>query len=116
MASTFFGLNIGASGLYAYQIGINTTAHNVSNAETDGYTRQIVNKQASKAISVGSGYGMVGTGVNVTSISQVRNKYLDEKYSFNSTLSGEYSTKSYYMTEMESYFNEVSVEGFTQLR
>ena len=113
MASTFFGLNIGASGLYAYQIGINTTAHNVSNAETDGYTRQIVNKQASKAISVGSGYGMVGTGVNVTSISQVRNKYLDEKYSFNSTLSGEYSTKSYYMTEMESYFNEVSVEGFT---
>lgn len=113
MASTFFGLNIGKTGLYAYQIGINTTAHNVSNAETNGYTRQIVNKQASKALSVGSSYGMVGTGVDVTSISQVRNKYLDEKYLFNSNLSGEYTTKSYYMTEIESYFNEVSVEGFT---
>lgn len=113
MASTFFGLNIGKSGLYAYQIGINTTAHNVANAETAGYTRQIVNKQASQALSVGSSYGMVGTGVDVTSITQVRSKYLDEKLSFNATLSGEYSTKSYYMTEIESYFNEVSVEGFT---
>ena len=113
MASTFFGLNIGKSGLNAYQIGINTTAHNVSNAETTGYTRQIVNKQASIPLSVGSRYGMVGTGVDVTSITQVRNQYLDEKYTFNNTLSGEYSTKSYYMSEVESYFNEVTVEGFT---
>lgn len=113
MASTFFGLNIGKSGLYAYQIGINTTAHNVSNAETAGYTRQVVNKQASLAISAGSSYGMLGTGVNVTDISQVRNRYLDEKYQFNTNLSGEYTTKSYYMGEIESSFNEITVEGFT---
>lgn len=113
MASTFFGLNIGKSGLYAYQIGINTTAHNVANAETIGYTRQVVNKQASKALSVGSSYGMVGTGVDVTSISQIRNQYLDEKYYFNTTLAGEYSTKAFYMTEVESQFNEVAVQGFT---
>ena len=113
MASTFFGLNIGKSGLYAYQIGINTTAHNVSNAETDGYTRQVVNKQASKPLRVGTSYGMVGTGVDVTSISQVRNQYLDEKFRFNTSISNEYTTKSYYMTEIESHLNEVSVKGFT---
>lgn len=113
MASTFFGLNIGVTGLYAHQVGINTTAHNVANAETDGYTRQVVNKQASNAISVGSQYGMLGTGVNVTGIEQIRSKYLDEKYRFNTTLAGECETKTYYMSEVESYFNEVAVEGFT---
>jgi len=113
MASTFFGLNIGKSGLYAYQLGINTTAHNVANAETKGYTRQVVNKQASKPLSVGCSYGMVGTGVDVTSIEQVRSKYLDEKYSFNTSISGEYTTKDYYMEELQSYFNEITVDGFT---
>ena len=113
MASTFFGLNIGKSGLYAYQIGINTTAHNIANAETNGYTRQVVNKQASKPLSVGTSYGMVGTGVDVTSIEQVRSKYLDEKYSYNMSVAGEYAAKDYYMKELETYFNEITVDGFT---
>ena len=114
MASTFFGLNIAKTGLYAHQIGINTATHNVANADTKGYTRQIVNKQASIPLSVGSRYGMVGTGVDVMSITQVRNQYLDEKFSFNTSISGEYTSKAYYMTEIGSYFNEITVQGFTK--
>ena len=37
MANTFFGLTIGASGLYASNISINTTAHNISNVNTIGF-------------------------------------------------------------------------------
>ena len=40
MASSFFGLDIGKSGLYTAQAGLNTTAHNIANIETEGYTRQ----------------------------------------------------------------------------
>ena len=50
MASTFFGLNISKTGLSAYQASINTTAHNISNATTDGYSRQVVKKQAAAAL------------------------------------------------------------------
>lgn len=113
MASTFFGLNIGKSGLYAYQSALDTTAHNISNAETDGYSKQVMGQQASKALSVDSSYGMMGTGVTVTGVTQQRDNYYDVKYWENNTMYGEYSTKSYYMTEVENYFNDVSVDGFT---
>ncbi|SHL50370.1 flagellar hook-associated protein 1 FlgK [Anaerocolumna jejuensis DSM 15929] len=113
MPSTFFGLSIGTSGLYTYQAGITTTAHNISNIETKGYTRQILNQQASDAIRVNGSYGMVGTGVTATGISQARDVYYDLKYRNNNTVSGEYQAKTYYMTEIESYLNDVSKEGFT---
>ncbi|BBF44951.1 flagellar hook-associated protein FlgK [Lachnospiraceae bacterium KM106-2] len=114
MPSTFFGLNIGTSGLYTYQAALNTTAHNISNAETTGYTRQVLNQSASKPISVYSSYGMVGTGVTGTSITQTRNSYYDTKYRMNNSLYGMYKTKEYYMSSIENYFNEVNDTGFTK--
>ena len=113
MPSTFFGLNIGTTGLYTYQAALNNTAHNVANAETKGYSRQILNQHAGVAIRVNSRYGMVGTGVDVESIKQVRNEYYDLKYRKNNTLYGNYSTKDYYMKEVENNFNEINMEGFT---
>ncbi len=113
MSSTFFGLNIGQTGLYAYQSALDTTAHNISNAETEGYSRQVMEQKAGKALKMNSTYGMAGTGVSVTGVVQKREEYYDSKYRKNNTLYGEYSGKSYYMNEIESYFNEVSVEGFT---
>ncbi len=113
MSSTFFGLNIAKSGLYAYQAALNTTSHNISNAETDGYSRQIMGQKASKALQMNSTYGMAGTGVAVTGVVQQRENYYDMKFWKSSTLYGEYSSKSHYMSEIENYFNEVSVDGFT---
>ncbi len=113
MSSTFFGLNIGVSGLYTYQAALDTTAHNVSNAETEGYSRQVMNQKANKALQMHSSYGMAGTGVTVDGVEQQRDQYYDSKYWKNNLQYGEYSGKSYYMNEIESYFNEVSVDGFT---
>lgn len=113
MPSTFFGLNIGRSGLYTYQAALNTTSHNIANTETKGYSRQIVNQQAAFPLRVNNTYGMVGSGVDIISITQERNFYYDLKYWKNNAIYGEYSGKEYYMTEIESYFNEVSLKGFT---
>lgn len=113
MGSTFFGLNIGQTGLYAYQAALDTTAHNISNTETDGYTRQVMGQQAGKALRVNSTYGMAGTGVTVTGVEQLRDIYYDVKFWKNSTMYGEYSVKSHYMTEIENYFNDIAVDGFT---
>lgn len=113
MGSSFFGLQIGQTGLYAYQAALDTTAHNISNSETEGYTRQVMNQKAGKALRMHSSYGMAGTGVNVTGVTQLRDEYYDVKYRKNNTILGEYATKAHYMTEIEGYFNEVSLEGFT---
>lgn len=114
MRSTFFGLNIGQTGLYAYQAALDTTAHNIANTETQGYTRQAMTQTAGKALQVNSSYGMAGSGVNVTGVEQMREKYYDMKFWKNNKLFGEYSTKSHYMTEVENYFNDISVDGFTE--
>lgn len=113
MPSTFFGLNIGTSGLYTYQAALNTTSHNIANTDTKGYSRQILNQQAGVAIRMNSSYGMAGTGVVATGITQARDAYYDTKYRNNNTIYGSFNAKNYYMTEIENYFNEVTVEGYT---
>lgn len=67
-------LNIGITGLRVAQAGLMTTSHNIANASTTGYNRQI-NIQAS-AIPNYTGYGFVGQGANVTSVQRVYSQYL----------------------------------------
>ena len=50
MPSTFFGLNIGASGLRSFQVAVNTTANNIANVQTKGYTRQQATLAATTAM------------------------------------------------------------------
>ncbi len=57
MVSQFFGLNIAGSGLRAANAALNTTANNISNANTDGYTRQAVKQEATDALRVFATYG-----------------------------------------------------------
>ena len=113
MASTFFGLNIGQTGLYAYQAALDTTAHNITNSETEGYTRQVMSQKAGKALLMNSSYGMAGTGVAIGGVTQLRDEYYDLKFRKNNALYGEYDSKSHYMTEVENYFNEINDDGFT---
>lgn len=113
MPSTFFGITIGKSGMYASQTAINTTAHNASNAATDGYTRQVVSQKASTPLALYTSAGMAGTGVDVTGINRVRNVYYDEKYWSCNTKYGLYNTKQYYMGSIEGYFSETNSDGIT---
>ena len=112
MANTFFGLTIGTTGLYGANLGINTTAHNITNAETEGYSRQVLKTRADTALKANSTYGMIGTGLSVYSIKQIRDNYYDEKFRSNKSLSGFYDAQDYYMKSIEGYFNEIQLEGF----
>lgn len=103
MASTFFGLNIAVSGMNTYNAVLNTTAHNISNTKTTGYSKQVVNQQAKKALSLKTSFGMQGTGVEVTEIVNTRDSYYDYKYRKSTTTLGYYDTVKYYMSSIEDY-------------
>ncbi len=111
MASTFFGLSIATSGLYASQSSMNTSAHNIANTQTAGYSRQETTLQAGTPISLTSSYGMVGTGVATVNIKQYRDAYYDTKYRNNNTILGNYSTKEYYFLSIENVISETNSEG-----
>ena len=116
MASTFFGLHIGYSGLNAFNASINTTANNVSNVETEGYSRQTVNLQSSSALRVYQKYGSVGTGVTAEKVTQMRDEYYDQKYWYTNPSLGYYDRKVYYMNQIEDYYTDsVSNPGFSTI-
>ena len=116
MPSTFFGLDIAYTGVQAANAKVNTTANNIANVETKGYTRQEANQVASQALRISQSYGMAGTGVTTTDITQVRNEYYDVKYWQSQTNLGQYETKMYYMYQIEDYFTDKdNVEGFEPL-
>ena len=114
MASTFFGLNIAYTGLLASNAGLNTTGNNIANMETEGYSRQKVNQVAANAIRTYTTYGSAGAGVETLSIERVRDEYYDAKYWNNQANYGEFSSKNYYMEQIESYFSDgEQLSGFT---
>lgn len=117
MASQFFGLNIGRSGLMAFQAAINTTANNVSNVQTTGYTRQTTNMEASDPLRVYAKYGSMGSGVTVTGITQERNLYYDMKYWQNNSTNGYYQQKLYYLDQVQGILrdDESSQKGFSTI-
>lgn len=101
MASTFYGLNIARSGMSTYYAGLNTTGHNISNAKTEGYSKQTVEQRAKEALSLKTSYGMVGGGVEAYDITSSRDEYYDYKYRKNNSIYGRYETLSYYMKNVE---------------
>ncbi len=115
MPSQFFGLNIAASGLRTANASLNTTANNISNANTDGYTRQKVTQEATDALRVFTTYGCAGAGVDAIAIERVRDSFYDVKFRDNESLLGTATQKNYYNGLIEDYLNDDGTTGFSSL-
>lgn len=116
MPSQFFGLNIAYTGLLASNAALNTTANNISNVQTEGYSRQVVNQSAALALRTYTTYGCAGAGVDVNSIDRVRDVFYDFKYWNNNAKVGEYTTLQDYMNQIQDYFkDDETTEGFNTI-
>ena len=116
MSSQFFGLEIGHTGLTAFQAAINTTANNISNVETPGYSKQKVNLEAQSALRVYQKYGSTSTGVVPKDITRSRDLYYDQKYWANQASYGYYDKLDYYMPQIEEfYIDNTAKPGFNTL-
>lgn len=85
-------LGIGQSALTAAQVGLATTGHNIANAATPGYNRQVVIQGAAMAQNFGAGF--MGQGTEVASVMRVYNEYLGQQVQGNQTSKS--SLDSYY--------------------
>jgi flagellar hook-associated protein 1 FlgK len=84
-------LTSGVSGLLAFQRALETTSHNVANANTPGYNRQQVQLATQGADQLGSGW--VGRGVQVTTI----------RRTFDATLSGQVRDATSTHAQLDTY-------------
>ena len=114
MPSTFFGLNIAYTGLTAANAGLNTTGNNISNVNTEGYSRQVVTQQANNALRTYTTYGCAGSGVDTIGIERQRDAFYDFKYWNNNAQLGEFEELKYYMKQIEDYFkDDTTIKGFS---
>lgn len=108
-ASIFNALSIGYSGLSAAQAGVNTTSHNITNAESEGYTRQRVMQAAATPLYLAP--GNVGNGTQVTDIARIFDNFVYDRYTGIAS-DKEYSdfTKTTLET-LSTYFPEIDGVG-----
>ena len=83
--SLMSGLYVGVSGLQTSQNALNTTAHNVTNSENEGYVRQQVMQATNvyntiKTTQYGVSDQQIGLGVVYARTRQVRDVFLDATY------------------------------------
>ena len=111
-------LYVGTSGLQTGQNALNTTAHNMSNIDTTGYTRQQVQQGTryyntiSKTASAIS-YQQIGLGVNYSQVKQVRDYFLDRTYRRESGRSAFYEASVAAVEEVEDLFQELQGQTFS---
>ena len=108
---------VGTSGLQTSNNALNTAAHNLSNIETAGYTRQQI-LQGSKfynTIGIASVSNMqVGIGVDYTKCRQVRDEFLDVSYRKENGRSSFYEICSESTQEIETLLGEMEGASFKE--
>jgi flagellar hook-associated protein 1 FlgK len=111
MQSTFTGIEIAKRGLNAHNQGLMTTGHNLTNASTDGYSRQRVQLSEMDPIYAPElnreeTAGQIGEGVVITSIERVRDNLLEGRIVSESGLEGYWATRDNYVGALEQTLNE----------
>ena len=117
MTSTFHGLEIGKRSLYTQQAALSTTGHNISNANTPGYSRQRVDMQSTSPLpysyQTGNTSSQLGTGVSVQSIERIRSEYLDGQYRERNAMLGSESMKLDTLQQIEALSSEPGENGLS---
>ncbi len=111
------GLQTALSGLIAEQTALDTAGNNIANANTEGYSRETALLEPNPplsipAISAKTGEGaQLGTGVSVTTITRIRNTYLDAQYRTQNSALSAATTQAEVLEHAQSAFNEPSSAG-----
>ncbi|MDE5898222.1 MAG: flagellar hook-associated protein FlgK [Treponemataceae bacterium] len=111
MGSTFSGIELGKRSIMAHTDAITTAGHNISNADTEGYSRQRVNIREfdplyKPDLERAERPGMIGQGVDVQSVRRVRDEMLDQRITAVQHEESYWGTRSKYYTMLEQIYNE----------
>lgn len=109
--STFAGIELGKRSLMAQSQSINTAGHNISNADTEGYSRQRVNLRAfdplyRPELNRAERPGQIGQGIDVQSIERVRDTLLDRQIVGSAHKETYWATREKYYAMLEKVYNE----------
>lgn len=111
MANSFAAIEIGKRSLMAHSTQINTAGHNISNADTEGYSRQRVQIKTFDPIyrpdlSREERAGQLGQGTSVESVTRLRDELLEQRIVAQTNQETYWTTREKYYTMIEQVYNE----------
>lgn len=119
MANAFAGIELGKRSIMAHTQQIQTAGHNISNADTEGYTRQRVQVKTFDPLyrpdlTRAETPGQIGQGTTIESISRLRDEMLDKRIVAQTNQETYWETREQYYSMIEQVYNEpadISVRG-----
>lgn len=107
------GFGIAASALSAFRVAAEVAGHNMTNVNTEGYSRQraIFRTNLPQEFA----FGPKGTGVNLATINRMRDSYLDRRLEQENSEMGMWSMREDILQQIELYFNETTEAGVSNL-
>ncbi len=111
MASSFAGIELGKRSLMAHTQQITTAGHNISNADTEGYSRQRVQVKTFDPLyrpdlTRAETPGQIGQGTTIESINRLRDELLDQRIVAQGNQETYWETRDKYILMMENIYNE----------
>lgn len=107
--------NVGRSGMQAAKTAIATTGHNITNANTEGYSRQRVETTPSTPNRARGTHDVIGTGVDVKRVSRINDEYVEKQLRNGSRDLAHFEEKEMALKQTEDIFNELNGEGLNCL-
>ncbi len=114
MRSTFFGLNTLLRALQTQQLALDTTNHNIANANTEGYSRQVASMVATRPYTMpgrsrpASMPLAIGTGVQADQIRRQRDAFVDLEVRQQLQAQRQWETLAAGLRQVEGIFAEPS--------
>ncbi len=106
-------LGIGKSGLFASRKALEVTGHNLSNVNTEGYSRQKVVQSTANPVS--SGGLTEGTGVRVKDITRYSDNFVEKRLNTSIANHSYYKARTENLEQLEGIFNELDSDGLNQI-
>lgn len=114
MPGSFFGINIASQALRNFEAALNVTGHNLANLNTDGYSRQTVGMSPSTPITFfGANPLTMGTGSLISSISRVRDQFIEGRIIQSGAAQGRLNQMLTSMRNIEGVFGEPGTRGIS---
>ncbi len=112
MATIFNALNVGYSGLKTSQTAIDTTGHNIANAENPNYTRQRVVIEPNNPLHTTP--GDLGLGAKIDEIVRIHDEFVYKRLKSASTNATYNQVREETLTEVSTHFPEIDKNGIYQ--
>src|SRR4051812_19613618 len=107
-------INTGYTGLMASKAGMATTGHNITNANTEGYSRQRVVTEVGYPSGNAVGNNRIGTGTKISRVERINDEYIEKQVRNSQKNLDHFEEKDLALKQVEDVFNEMNGDGLNR--